>query len=226
MKKVAICYKGVFAGQRIVNSGFDEKVYTDALQNIKDHKEKIGNRFKEFGYDIDYYMSTYNINEKLNSVYIEELNPKCYSFLTEEFLFGNFDNWSSSSWNYQFSHYKNLISKIKNENIKYDLFVFTRPDLKLNVDLEKIYSLLDLNKFNIPVQHHVSKNCDDNLFIFPEKYLNKFEECIDTLMNKNGITHEINHVLNENNVNINWMCEYMFDEEYLHFGHNLFSFFR
>lgn len=226
MKNVAICYKGIFAGKRIVTSGFDEDVYRDAIQNIKEHKEKFGDKFKNFGYNVEYYMSTYDIDEKLNSLYIEELNPKYYSFLSEKFLFGNFDHWCNSSWNCQFLHYKNLITKIKSDSTEYDLFVFTRPDLKFQVNLEKIYECLDLDKFNIPVQHQVSGNCDDNLFIFPQKYLNEFEKSIDMLMNRNGITHQLNHVLIENDVNINWMCDYMFDDEYLHFGHNLFSFCR
>ena len=52
----------------------------------------------------------------------------------------------------------------KKQNIEYDLFVFTRPDLKFHMSLEEIYQLIDFDKFNIPVQH-LSGNCDDNLFI-------------------------------------------------------------
>lgn len=41
MKKVAICYKGVFGGKRISNQGFEEKILTDSRSNIKDHIEKF-----------------------------------------------------------------------------------------------------------------------------------------------------------------------------------------
>jgi hypothetical protein len=222
MKKVAICYKGIFGGKRISNSGFQEQILIDSRKNIKDHKEKFSSQFEKFGYSVDYYMSTYHLSDKLDMVYHEELNPKHYSYISDLFL--SEDHYRVyGSWAAQFTHFKNLISLIRKENVNYDLLVFTRPDLKFHWDLDQIYPNLDLDKFNIPVQH-LSGNCDDNLFIFPGKYLNEFEQVIDTLLSRNGITHEINHGLNERQVPIKWICSYVYENT--EFGHNMFSFFR
>lgn len=222
MKKVAICYKGIFGGKRISNQGFEEKILTDSRSNIKDHIEKFSSKFENFGYDVDYYMSTYRLSEKLDNVYLEELNPKFYSYIPD--LFFSEEHYRIyGSWVAQFTHFKNLISGIRESGISYDLLVFTRPDLKFHWDLNEIYPNLELDKFNIPVQH-LSGNCDDNLFIFPIEYLNAFEQSIDVLLSRGGITHEINHLLNERSVPIKWISSYVYENT--EFGHNMFSFFR
>lgn len=217
MKKVAICYKGIFVGKRISDYGVTDKILIDFRSNIKDHKEKFSSKFKNFGYDIDYYVSTYNIDNNYDKVYLEELNPNFYGYIQDYYRI------CSSCWIAQFIHFKNLISKIRESDISYDLLVFTRPDLKFHWTLDEIYPHLELDKFNIPVQH-LSGNCDDNLFIFPVKYLDTFEESIDVLLSRNGITHEINHLLNERSVPIKWISSYVYENT--EFGHNMFSFFR
>lgn len=217
MNKVAILYKGIFGLKRINSSGLKEQVLSDARQNLNDHKIKIFDQIKDLGYDIDFYISTYNIDEELNKIYLEELHPKFYSYLPSEYL----KNYST--WQCQLMHYKNLILELKNQDTSYDFLIFTRPDLKFHQDFGTIKPCLDLTKFNLPVQH-LSGNCDDNLFIFPSSFLNQFEDIIDTLIRRNGITHEINHLLEENCVPINWMSSYVHEND--EFGHNIFSCFR
>jgi len=222
MKRVAISYKGIFGGKRICNSGLKEQILIDARKNIIEHKEKFSKQFEKFGYIVDHYMSTYNLSDELNLIYEDEIKPKHYSYISDWFF--SEDHYKIyGSWIAQFTHFKNLISLIRKENIDYDLLIFTRPDLKFHWDLEQIYPNLNLDKFNIPVQH-LSGNCDDNLFIFPGKYLNQFEQVIDDLLSRNGITHEINHGLTERGVPINWISSYVYENT--EFGHNMFSFFR
>lgn len=217
MNRVAILYKGIFGLKRINTKGLKEQVFVDARENILDHKVKIFDQIKNLGYEIDFYMSTYNISDELNSIYNEELSPKAYIYLPNEYLK------THSTWQCQLMHYKNLILELEKQETLYDFLIFTRPDLKFYQDFNTINLNLDLSKFNIPVQH-LSGNCDDNLFIFPSKFLNKFKEIINILILKNGITHEINHLLDDKLVPINWMSSYVYEND--EFGHNIFSCFR
>lgn len=217
MKKIAFSYKGIFGMKRINNTGLNEKLIEDAKENLLDHKSKFHDQIRKLGYDIDFYFSTYDLNEDLNALNRKILHPKIYSFLPNNYIN------TYSCWQCQFIHYKNLISHIKNQNVSYDFFVFTRPDLKFHQDFETFSKNVDFNKFNIPVKH-LSGNCDDNLFIFPSKFLNQFENCMDILSSRNGITHEINHILTNQSIPINWMSEFVHEDPV--YGQKIFEFFR
>ncbi len=206
--KVAILYKGIFLRQSLEK--YSEKNFlVYAKEIINNHKSMLINSFVED--EVDFYFSTYKLNEELDNLYKEELSPKSYSYISNHFYNG-------CCWNAQLMHYKNLISIIKSQSIDYDFFIFTRPDIKF---LKKIIDLnVNFSKFNI-VHEHPSKNCDDNFWAFPNVYFDSFEKSINALYSGNRITHEINHELSKNNVNINYITPYDFDSKIL--GHNIFE---
>lgn len=213
--KIMIGYKGFFTYRRVLSEGLTEEIMSYAEEILKNHQDMFHNDIIDA--EIDYYFSTYNVNERLDALYVETLNPKSYSYLPSEFFS------HPSTWVVQLNHYKNLISSIKKSCIDYDLFIFTRPDIKL---LEKFSNLnIDLEKFNSVIEHpstpvHPPQNCDDNFWIFPKKYFNQFVECIDKLLEDGKMTHEINHELVKKSVPINYIAEYNDDVE---LGHEVFT---
>jgi len=209
-----IGYKGFFTYRRVLSEGLTEQTMSFAEEILQNHQDMLHSDLGDA--EIDYYFSTYNANEQLDSLYLEKLRPKAYTYLAAEFFS------HPSTWVVQLNHYKNLISLIKESNIDYDLFIFTRPDIKI---LKKFSDLdIDLEKFNSVIQHpstpvHPPQNCDDNFWIFPKKYFNEFVECIDILLENNKMTHEINHELVKKSVPINYIAEYNDD---LELGHEVF----
>jgi hypothetical protein len=196
MKKICISYRGVFNFKKIKEGAIDQQFLEDIQENLDNHKTMIFDTFKN--HQIDFYFSTYNLNEEVNNFYKKNLNPKYYGFIPTMIS-------ADATWISQLMHYKNLIAQIKKQNILYDYIIFTRPDLKM---LKSFNSLnINFSSFNI-VLKHLSGNCDDNLFILPQKFLNVFEESVDDLINENGITHSINHKLIKNSVPINYLVEY------------------
>ena len=122
-----------------------------------------------------------------------------------------------SSWDCQLIHYKYLLSSIDKND--YDLYVFTRPDIKFlrSVSFDEI----ELDKFNIVVEHK-SGNCDDNFWVFSKEYLKPFSKSVDVLLNEHRITHEINRELTNHGVPINYI-EAINNSEH---GHTMFTFLR
>ena len=212
--KVAISYKGFFLYKRVLSEGLSEETISFAEEILKNHQEMLHGDLGDA--EIDYYFSTYNANEQLDQLYIKTLNPKAYSYIPSQF----FNH--PSTWVVQLNHYKNLISLIRESKVDYDLFIFTRPDIKI---LKKFSDLnIDLEKFNSVIQHpstpiHPPQNCDDNYWIFPKEYLDEFEECVDILLANGKMTHEINHELVKKEVPINYISEYNDD---LELGHEVF----
>ena len=213
--KVAISYKGFFLYKRVLSEGLSEETISFAEGILKNHQEMLHDDLGDA--EIDYYFSTYNANEQLDQLYVKTLNPKVYSYIPSQF----FNH--PSTWVVQLNHYKNLISLIRESKVDYDLFIFTRPDIKI---LKKFSDLnINLEKFNAVIQHpstpiHPPQNCDDNYWIFPKEYLNEFEECVDTLLSSGKMTHEINHELVKKDVPINYISEYNDD---LELGHDVFT---
>lgn len=221
MKKIAIAYRGIFNYQKYSKEGLTKNLLNDIEKNIDNHRSMLYTCFGEC--EIDFFFSTYDLEKEIKEVYEKNLNFKYYGYVPK--MVGD-----GSGWKLHLIHSKNLITEIKSHieisRTPYDFLVFTRPDIKLLKNID--YFNLDLSKFNI-VLKHLSGNCDDNLWIFPIKFLDMFEESIDTLKNENyRITHEINHELEKRNVEINYMTVYkpypMPDGTDM--GHKVFEFFR
>ena len=126
MKKIAIAYKGVFNFRKVSQGIVDESLLYDIKNNIDNHHTKM---FKFFDDDkIDYYFSTYDLSDKINTIYKEKLKPVYYGYTPTSLSLA--DVWVS-----HLKHYRNLIHQIRNRmdmtRDLYDVIIFTRPDLKL-----------------------------------------------------------------------------------------------
>lgn len=207
--KIAIVYKGCFKYKKTILEGSNQDLSFFAKEVIENHKSMVLDFFTD--YDVDYYFTTYDLNRELDALYQKEFNPKYYNYLSSEYL-------SGSSWTAQLAHYKSIISIIKDQDIEYDFFLFTRPDI---VFLKKYDSFnLDLDKFNM-IHQHPSGNCDDNFWLFPNKFFKQFQKSIYELDAYNKITHEINHLLVQREVPIHYITPYDWNAEPL--GHKIFE---
>ena len=200
MKKIAICYKGVFNLNKVSQGIVDESLLYDIKNNLDDHRAKMFNYFD--GDQIDYYFSTYDLSNEIDTIYKEALKPVYYGYIPTTLS-------PAHSWNSQLKNYKNLIHQIRNRmdmtRDLYDAIIFTRPDLKLLQNFSELD--IDFSKFNIVVKH-LSGNCCDNLFILPLKYLDIFSESVNELYENNRITHEFNHALEKRGAQINYLSVY------------------
>lgn len=216
MKKIAISYKGIFNINHIKNKGVNLELLNSFKLTIKNHKQNIFNYLSESNV-LDFFISTYNVDNELNKLFLENYNVKQLSFLPSSYM----DVYSNIS---QILHHKKIVSMIKEEEIKnnffYDLVMITRPDIFFYKDYNSISLILE--SFNITIEHE-SKNCDDNFWVFPRVYLDLFEESLESLLREDKITHEINHELKKRQVPIHYI-EPLFDGPYEQ--HLLFKFVR
>jgi hypothetical protein len=211
--RCAIGYKGVFIINHFLSGKQCDDVYLNRMgQSINRHKML----FNTSEYESDIFISTYD----LNKIMIDKL----YYFSPKKIDVINF-NQSLKKDNAlsQISQHRNLIRLIKeyeNENnILYDLIIITRLDLEFHKNLNEMN--IDYDKFNIVVNHK-SGNCDDNLWIFPRKYLDNYDNTLNDLLYNNEITHAINHYLLKNKIDLNYMDNLI--DTYM--GHTYFSFIR
>lgn len=213
MKKICVAYRGVFGFKKIKNQEVNQQFLNDISNNLDNHKKMIFDYFDDC--EIDVYFSTYDLNNDINQIYKKKLNPKYYGFIPTMMS-------PDATWIAQLTHYKNLIYQIKNQKIDYDYIIFIRPDLKMLKNFDSLN--INFSEFNI-VLKHLSGNCDDNLFIFPQKFLNLFEDSINNLINGNNITHAINRELEKRFVPINYLTEYekFLDDNGDDMGQNVFS---
>jgi len=214
--KFAICYKGVFNINYIRQKGVDNELLTTVSNTIDNHKNMIYSDLLIENHEIDTFLSSYNIDKRLNELLITGYNAKNSMFLDK-------NNIDTNTWMAQLHHLKILISMIREEENrtknKYDYFIFTRFD----VYFHKNYNTynLELNKLNITVEHP-SGNCDDNLWVFPRNYLEIFENSVDALIAESKITHELNHKIIFFGGEINYIDKLV--DSYM--GHTIFSFIR
>ena len=202
--KIAICFRGVFGIRSILSKEKSISEITSCFEKtIENNKKLFLNEFIIPENKVDYFFSTYSVNEGLDSYIAKKFNPIAYSFLDKKFMT------YPDTWRPQFAQFKNLVDLVdeiqyfKREN--YDLLIFTRQDIKYQLGYDSVD--VDLDKFNI-VFRHTSGNCDDGLWIFPIKYFEKFKKSIYELSSRSyAITHEINHLLEEMDVEINYMSE-------------------
>ena len=140
--RVAIAYRGVFNFQRINRVGVDSDILSDIQEVLDNHKVNLYNVFD--GSDIDFYFSTYDIDQSINEIYESNLNLKYYGYITTSM---NPDD----RWRVHRDHCKNLITQIREQiersRDSYDLYIFTRPDIKFLKDLKSLE--WDYSKFNI-----------------------------------------------------------------------------
>jgi hypothetical protein len=214
--KFAICYKGVFNINYIRQKGVDEHLLKIVDETINNHKDKLYSDLLNDKNEVDTFLSSYNIDKKLNELLVTGYNAKNFVFLDKNQI-------NTNTWIAQLNHLKILISMIREEETRtkniYDYFIFTRFD----VDFHKNYNTfkLELDKLNITVEHP-SGNCDDNLWIFPRNYLDIFENSVDALISEGKMTHELNHKITFFGGNISYIDELV--ESYM--GHTIFSFIR
>lgn len=214
--KIAFAYKGTFNIDYIKKYGIDDVIFKNVEDTIDNNIEYIFDVFKKLNYKCDTFISTYNLHDKINGVWIEKMSPKNY--------FCGEPNFTSPTIIPQLEHFKRLIDMILNEenisNEKYSLLIFTRLDIKM---LKKFDSLnIDYSKFNIIFKNN-GGGCDDNFFIIPRKYFDSFIESINSLYVKNEIIHKINNELLIRNVEIHYMEEF---NSNIYMGHKVFEFVR
>ena len=218
--RVAVTYKGVFNIRYQNVYGADSRIMDSISSTIKNHDEMLGPWVASN--EVDYFFSTYETDEKIDSIYKEKYKPKYYGFVNPPSRTGH------HTFLCQLLHHKNLINEIRNEEEKnglYDMFVFARPDAVFSVPAVDMN--IDLDKFNITQKSKSdSGNCDDNFWVFSRKYFDAFSNTVDTLWNRGMITHGINHVLSEFGVPINYIFG---DEDHKNnstYGHNIFTLVR
>lgn len=214
--KFAICYKGAFNINYVKQKGVDDNLLNIVNDTILNHKTMIYSDLIEAGNEVDTFISSYNLDNRLNDLLVRGYDAKGYIFFDKNQL-------NSGTWMAQLNHLKFLIELIKteerNNNFNYDYLIFTRFD----IDFHKNYNTfnLELDKLNITVEHP-SGNCDDNLWIFPRNYLDIFENSVDALIAENKITHELNHKIINFGGQINYIDKLI--DSYM--GHTIFSFIR
>ena len=166
--KFAICYKGAFNINYVKQKGVDDNLLNIVNDTILNHKTMIYSDLIEAGNEVDTFISSYNLDNRLNDLLVRGYDAKGYIFFDKNQL-------NSGTWMAQLNHLKFLIELIKteerNNNFNYDYLIFTRFD----IDFHKNYNTfnLELDKLNITVEHP-SVNCDVNLLIFTINYLDIF----------------------------------------------------
>ena len=213
---IAIAYKGVYKISHIrAKNPINENFLKEVSQVIENHKSFFQILFSDKEPNIDYYFSTYETSEDLDRLYYQNYEPKCFTKLDSKWIN------DTNICHCQFMHYQSLLNELKKSDKKYDLYIFLRPDIKFvrQMNLNEI----DLGKFNITIEH-ISGNCDDNFWILNQEHLDQFNRSINSLIDKNQITHAINHELKALNVPINYIEKY--DSSNKEMGHGLFIFMR
>ena len=215
MNKIALGYKGVFNINYIKQKGIDDTLINSAKESILNHKKMLQSPLLD-GSELDIFMSMYGTNGKFDRIFIDGYKPIKYNFLDSSYM-------NLSTWVAQILHHKSIIKMILEEetkhNFKYSTIIITRPDITIHKKFNKIS--LNFDSFNITVEHP-SKNCDDNFWVFPRKYLESYEKSLDLLLSENKMTHELNHKLLNFGVPIHYM-ENLVDS---YMGHKLFTFIR
>ena len=214
--RVAFSYKGTFNIDYIKKYGIDNNIKEEVKKTIENNLLKIFKIFDKLNIEYDTFISTYKFDNDIDGRWIREIKPV-------KFYCGDPD-YTTPTYIPQFNHFKRLIEMINNQekisNKKYDIFIFTRLDIKMLKDYDELN--IDYDKFNIVFKNE-SGGCDDNFFIFPRKYYEHFIETIKDMHNNNEITHSINSWLEKKSVLINYMDNF---NKNIYMGHNSFEFVR
>ena len=85
--KVMIGYKGFFTYRRVLSEGLTEKTMLYAEEILENHQNMLHRDIKDA--EIDYYFSTYNVNDQLDALYVEKLKENAsitYTYLPSQFF--------------------------------------------------------------------------------------------------------------------------------------------
>lgn len=214
--KVAFCYKGTFNIGYIRKYGVDQIMISKLGETIQNNIDFIFNVFDKLGYTYDIFISSYDVDHRITQKLILEYEPKKCSFVES--------NFSTISHIPQLNHLNNLIEMIVDEEIcansQYDLFVFTRPDIKMFKKFDELK--IDFTMFNSILKNE-GGNCCDNFFIFPRSYFEIFKNSVNSLLESNQIVHRINHEIIGRGGSVNYMEEL---NRNIYMGHKAFEFVR
>jgi hypothetical protein len=212
--RFALCIKGAHSIQSYCANGFTNRIKLLSTDSFISIKKNIIDVIKEQGHEIDIFISTYDCNA---CDYLIELYKPVSSY--------KFDSMYMSS-NYRFTsqvnHYLKLVDLINiyeiNNKIEYDIVITTRFDIIFNCPYNNLPILYD--KFNTTIKH-VSGNCDDNLWIFPRKYLNIFRDSCNELLNPSNdismhTTHYINNILEKYNTPMHFFYDLNINSSYIY----------
>ena len=123
--KIAIAYRGVFNFQKINQFGVDSNILLDIKENLDNHKNFLHDIFSNC--EVDYYFSTYNLNDDVNKLYKNNLNLNYYGYIPTS-------KNPNERWRVHRDHCNNLILHIKtylNRSGTITIYLFL-PDQILN----------------------------------------------------------------------------------------------
>jgi hypothetical protein len=210
--RVAASYKGVFNIRYQNVHGSDSNILESVKSTIDNHDVMLSHWTNEN--EVDYFFSTYETDGKLDELYKKKYKPKYYGYINPPSRTGH------HSFQCQLLHFKNLISKIKEQEEKcgkYDMLVFTRTDAVFNIPVSEMN--IDLDAVNLTIKS------DDNFIVLSRKYLDVFSTIIDQLWDRGMVTHQIHQLLNEYGIPVNLITDYN-PTQFSTYGHNIFSLVR
>ena len=194
--KVAICLRGVF----YFNGQYDW--YTNYKETLESFNEFVLTPLKNDGYDVDIFISTYDMPFVDEGGVEYSLNSLRQDYNPVKIDVGTFDI-SEEHYEVSFRHLKTLFNSVKqyeiDNNVQYDLVMQARLDVKymwaINTAPEK-YESVDYNKFNISYTTTYG-NSDDCFWIFNRKFLDDTLNGLVALQENHSTTHKIHEKINE-----------------------------
>lgn len=197
--KVAICLTGIHYMNSYTH-WMNWKIAVDYRKSVQSFKDCVESYFKKQGYEVDYFLATYN--STLLSELVDIFSP-CVRFFAEPFP----NDYVNTPENAAIGKHRKLEQVISCLTDEYDMYLFTRFDLNytysldtLRVDFDKVNFHTRMKKF------YTDHDVDDNFILVPQKYLNKFIEAVKKHP-KNMFLHNIMDYLNAD-------VNYFIDGEY------------
>jgi hypothetical protein len=159
IKRVAILFFGSHYDEKWKSSNTDYSYVLDFRQYMTNIKKKLFGFFEECAVDVFISSS----ESKMSGEFVEAYNAKSYNFTSNHRYRRN--------WKIR-NVLELLISHISKTKTHYDLIVITRPDIYFVGDFKAI--TIDYDKLNILSMLEDERLIDDNLYMFPQKYLKVF----------------------------------------------------
>ena len=176
--KICLCLRGIHYS--------NDAYITDYRKSLENYRNYIIKPLEDQGHEVDILFFTYTseVSDSLRQDYGSRPNSV---------FFPASERFNGTNWKRQLLFHRCIVHSIKvNEQQKgslYDLIINTRFDLFFSTKITEM--TYDTSKFNCAFKH-TSGNCDDNLWIFPRTLLDTFSFAVNTLDQRNQITHEIN----------------------------------
>ena len=176
--KICLCLRGIHYS--------NDSYITDYRKSLENYRNYIIKPLEDQGHEVDILFFTYTSE-------VSDSLRQDYSSSPNSVFFPASERFNGTNWKRQLIFHSFTVDSIKaNEQQKgslYDLIINTRFDLFFSTKITEM--TYDTSKFNCAFKH-TSGNCDDNLWIFPRNLLDSFSFAINTLDQRNQITHEIN----------------------------------